>query len=88
LSPTIQNEFIHLLAATVKSNLLTDIRKPKHYGILIDSTPSLGHREQLSRVIRYVDVDFKSEKVMIREAFLGFVEVHAKDAARLKKCNH
>ncbi len=84
LSPKIQNEFIHLLATTIHSNLLTDVRKAKYYGILVDSTPDLGHREQLSRVIRYVDVDFKSKKVMIREAFLGFVEVRAKDAASLE----
>ena len=49
LSPTIQNEFIHLLAATVRSNLLADIRKAKYYGILVNSTPDLGHREQLSK---------------------------------------
>ena len=73
-----------MLATTVKSNLLTDVRKAKYYGILVDSTPDLGHREQLSRVIRYVDVDFKSKKVMIREAFLGFVEVRAKDAVSLE----
>ena len=46
LSPTIQNEFIHLLAATVKSNLLTDIRKAEYYGILVDLAPDLGLREQ------------------------------------------
>ena len=51
LSPEIQNEFIHILASTVKSKLLRDIRKSKYYGILLDSTPDLGHREQLSQII-------------------------------------
>ena len=62
LSSEIQNEFIHILASTVKSKLLSDIRKNKYYAILVDSTPDLGHREQLSQVIRFVDVDFKTKK--------------------------
>jgi len=45
LSPTIQNEFIHLLAVTVKRNSLADIRKAKYHGFLVDSTPVLGHCE-------------------------------------------
>jgi len=68
LSPSIQNEFIHCLAATVKRNLLADLRTAKYFGNLFDSTPDLRHREPLSRFIRYVDADFKSRKIMIREA--------------------
>ena len=42
LSPAIQNELIGLLAS--------DIQRNKYYGILLDSTPDLGHRAQLSDV--------------------------------------
>jgi len=42
---------------------------------LVDSTPCLGQREQLSQVIRYVAVDF---------AFQGSVEVQKLDAVSLK----
>lgn len=85
LSPEIQNEFICLLASTVRKQLLSDIKRNKYYGILLDSTPDLGHREQLSEVIRYVDVDFVTKKVVIKESFLGYIEIHAKDAATLEK---
>ena len=85
LSPEIQNEFIHLLASTVRNQLLSEIRKNKYYGILLDSTPDLGHREQLSQVIRFVDVDFQTKKVTIKESFLGFVQIHSKDAASLER---
>jgi hypothetical protein len=85
LSPEIQNEFIHLLSSTVRNHLLAAIRKNKYYGILLDSTPDLGHREQLSQVIRFVDVDFDSRKVTIKESFLGYIEIHAKDAASLER---
>lgn len=83
LSPDIQNEFISILASEVKNHLLCDIRRNKYYGILFDSTPDLGHREQMSEVIRYVDVDFVTRKVEIKESFIGFIEIHGKDAATI-----
>ena len=85
LSPEIQNEFIHILASTVKSKLLRDIRKSKYYGISLDSTPDLGHREQRSQIIRFVDVNFQTKQVTIKESFLGYIEIHSKDAASLEK---
>jgi len=60
------------------------IRKPKYYGIFVDSTPDLGCCEQLCRSIKYVDVVFTSKKCMIRKAFLNHIEVHANDATNLK----
>ena len=75
LSPEIQNEFIYILASTVKSKLLRNIRKSKYYGILLDSTPDLGHREQLSQIIRFVDVNFQTKQVTIKESFLGYIEI-------------
>ena len=40
----------------------------------------MAHREQLSQVVRYVDVNFNTKTVKIREAFLGFIELQGKDA--------
>lgn len=60
-------------------------KKNKNYGILLDSTPDLGHREQLSQVIRFVDVDFQTKKVTIKESFVYFVQIHSKDAACLER---
>jgi hypothetical protein len=74
LSPRIQNEFISLLASTVRRQILCDIRRNKYYGLMLDSTPDLAHREQLSEVIRFVDVNFITKKVTIKEAFLGFID--------------
>jgi len=51
LSPAIQNEFIDMLASTVKERILDDIKRNKYYGIILDSTPDMGHREQLSQVV-------------------------------------
>ena len=46
----------------MKSKLLRDIKKSKYDGILLDSTPDLGHGEQLSQIIRFVDVNFQTNK--------------------------
>ena len=84
LSTDIQNEFINPLACTVRDKLVTVIKRIKYFGILLDSTSDPGHREQLSEVIIFVDIDFVTKNVVIRESFFGYIEIHAKDAATLK----
>ncbi|XP_077263727.1 zinc finger MYM-type protein 1-like [Temnothorax americanus] len=83
LSPSVQNEFIHLMASTVRQNLLRSIRKAKYYGLIFDSTPDQAHREQMSEVVRYVEVDFERKTVRIRESFLGFIHISRKNAEGL-----
>lgn len=63
-SPSVQNEFIHLMASTVRQSLLKNIRKAKYYGLMFDSTPDQAHREQMSEVVRYVEVDFEKKTVL------------------------
>ncbi|XP_048344871.1 uncharacterized protein LOC125428571 isoform X2 [Sphaerodactylus townsendi] len=83
LSPGIQNEFIHLMASAVRQNILRKIRSAKYYGIMFDSTPDLAHSDQMSEVVRYVEIDAESRKVRVRESFLGFIWIHKKDAESL-----
>ncbi|XP_068115887.1 zinc finger MYM-type protein 1-like [Hyperolius riggenbachi] len=83
LSPEIQNEFIQLLATTVKEKIVHDIQRAKYYGIMFDSTPDVAHQEQMSETIRYVDVNFEAKTVVVRESFLGFIQAHKKDAASI-----
>ncbi|GBP92612.1 Zinc finger MYM-type protein 1 [Eumeta japonica] len=71
-SPSVQNEFIHLMATTVRQSLLRSIRKSKYYDLMFDSTPDQAHHEQMSEVVRYVEVDFERKSVRVRESFLGF----------------
>lgn len=83
LSPGVQNEFIHMMASTVRQNLLRSIRKAKYYGLMFDSTPDQAHREQMSEVVRYMEVDFERKTVRVRESFLGFIKISQKDAESL-----
>lgn len=82
-SPLVQNEFVHLMASTVRQRLLQSIHKAKYYGLMFDSTPDQANREQMSEVVRDVEVDFEQKSVRIRESFLGFIQIRQKDAASL-----
>lgn len=83
LSLGVQNEFIHLMASTVRQSLLKSIRKAKYYGLMFDSTPDQSHREQMSEVVRYVEIDFEKKTVRVRESFLGFIQISQKNAESL-----
>ncbi|XP_067127426.1 uncharacterized protein [Centruroides vittatus] len=50
---------------------------------MFDSTPDQAHREQMSEVARYVEVEFERKSVRVRESFLGFIQISQKDAGSL-----
>ena len=52
---------------------------------MFDSTPDQAHREQISEVVRYVDIDFDKKTVCVKKSFLGFLQLHQKDAASFVK---
>ena len=81
----LSQKFISILAKSVRNRLVQDIIQSKYFGLLVDSTPDLAHQEQLSQVIRFVDINFVCKKVCIKEVFLGFIELHSKDASSLEK---
>ena len=76
LSPGVQNKFIHLMASHARKNLTEKIKKAKYYGLIFDST-----LDQVIEVVRYVDIDFDKKTVCVKESFLGFLQLHQKDAA-------
>lgn len=55
---------------------MQDIKKSFAYSILADETADISGKEQLSVGIRFFD----EEKFLIREEFLGFVELNAMNA--------
>ena len=69
------------MAFHIRKNLTEKIKKSKYYGLLFDSTPDQAHHEQVLEVVRCVDIDFDKKAVSVKESFLGFLQLHQKDAA-------
>lgn len=53
LSPEIQNEFISLMASTVRKNIISRIQKSRYFGILVDSTPDLVSSTYVRLIFNY-----------------------------------
>lgn len=70
-SKTIQNQMISLVASTIQDKIISDIKDAKYFTILADEVADCANVEQLSIVIRFVQVGSKE----IREEFLDFVTV-------------
>lgn len=51
--------------------MVNEIKQSKYFSIILDCTPDLSHREQLSVVIRLVSVE---DTPQIKEHFMGFLE--------------
>ena len=65
LGKDMQNEFINLLATKVRAEILSRLVSAKYYSIIIDSTPELSHQDQLSIVLRFVNVNADLRNVEI-----------------------
>lgn len=69
LSPNVAMEFVHLIAAEVKTVIKGEIYSSKYYAFIVDSTPDNSHVDQLTVIIRYVDA-----KGIAKERFLEFLK--------------
>lgn len=83
LSSKIQNEFIDLCGSRVLDHILKQIRERKYYAIMVDSTPDVSKRDQLSFVIRTVECT--STECKIHENFLSFIETQEKTGKGLSE---
>lgn len=73
LGHRIQNEFIELMATEVKQKIIQKAKLAKYFSVILDCTPDVSHQEQMSLILRFVDVSDSELKVM--EHFLEFLPV-------------
>lgn len=75
LSNTIQEELISLLGNATTDVIVERIKNAKYFSIIVDCTPDISHKEQMSVVIRGVQA-IEGKGAQIFEHFLKFIEVH------------
>lgn len=77
LGHDIQNEFIILMSNNIRNKIIDYIKKAKYYTIIMDCTPDISHNEQLSIMVRVVNMydDDQSKCPNIDEYFLDFISV-------------
>lgn len=81
-SPRIQNEIINLCGGAIKDMIVKDIKEADAYSVLADESCDISGKEQLSIGVRFFD----EKKGLVREEFLGFIELEAMDARTIANC--
>ena len=54
VSKDIQNEQINSIAKEAEKVLLVQLERAKYFAIILDCTPDISHREQLTVILRFV----------------------------------
>ena len=77
LSKTICEELIDIMSQKVLTHIITEIKKAKYWGIIVDSTPDISHVDQLSVIFRYY------LNGHVYERFFCFLQIKSHDGKSL-----
>lgn len=72
LGKDIQNELLNLISSQLTKEIVAKIHNAKYFSIILDCTPDISHLEQMSIILRIVELQPETE---IKEYFLGFLVV-------------
>lgn len=62
MGPRIQTELIHLIGNKIRMEIISRIKNAKHYTIMLDTTPDISYKEQLTLIIRIIYITKISNK--------------------------
>ena len=71
---SIQDQLLSLLAKSVHTDILSNLKSAKYFAIMCDETKDVGKEEQLSICLRYVDCG------VLHEDFYNFVKADGLDS--------
>ncbi|KAM3398682.1 hypothetical protein P3S68_002198 [Capsicum galapagoense] len=77
--PMIQKDIVNACAKETLKVIIADLNGD-YFGILVDESKDISHKEQMALVLRYVD-----KKGEVVERFIGLVHVSDTSACSLKK---
>lgn len=79
LSHQIQDELIELIAQKIRQQIVESIKEAKYFSIMMDCTPDVSREEQLSIIIRILDMGNKSMSTIpcIKEYCIEYINVHS-----------
>ena len=83
LGKNIQNELIQLISSNILKEIVLGISKSKYYSVILDCTPDISHQEQMTVILRLVEI--KDKTVNIVERFVGFLQVEESTGLGLTK---
>ena len=70
LGKRIQNELIDCISSKILETIVEEVKTSKYFSIILDCTPDLSHKEQLSVILRIVSL---GDTPQVKEHFMGFL---------------
>lgn len=86
LGHAIQDELIQIIANEIRQKIISLIQAAKYFTVIMDCTPDIGHQEQLTILIRIVNMEESNESdPTIKEYFLDFINVNSTTGLNLSE---
>jgi hypothetical protein len=84
LGKDMQYQLIQIISEAVREEILENLKNAKYCSIIVDCTPDISKVEQISVVVRFIQIK-DGEELRIQEHFLNFLPVEQTSGEELTK---